>query len=276
MTKKSKIMIVVIAWFIGILWILPFMGIFMASVRPFSEISEGWWKFEQFNPTLDNYEKAWNYPNVPMERTISNSLFIAVPATLLPIIVGSLMGYALARFKFPFKRFVFILLILIMAMPAISIILPLFRFLAYTGLADTRIGLILVHSAWGTPWIAFFLRNFFLSLPPDIEESARVDGASELTIFRRVAVPIALPAIISVAVLQFIWVWNDFFFALILLLSPEKWVATQTLPIIKGRYFIDWGIVSAASVITMLIPLIVFVVLQKYFVKGVTAGAIKG
>ncbi len=274
--KKTKLIIIIIAWLIGIIWTLPFMGIFMASTRPFSEVSDGWWKFEKFDLTLNNYENAWNFPNTSVGNSIFNSIIISVPSTMIPILVGSLMGYALARFEFPFKKVIFILLILIMAMPAISIILPLFRLLASAGLADSRIGLILVHSAWGTPWVAFFLRNFFLSIPTDLEESARVDGASELTIFRRIVVPIAIPALISVAVLQFIWVWNDFFFALVLLISPEKWVATQTLPLIKGRYFIDWSLVSAASVIVMLIPLLVFIILQRYFVKGVMAGAIKG
>jgi multiple sugar transport system permease protein len=274
--RKTKLIITIIAWLIGIIWTLPFMGIFMASIRPFSEVSDGWWKFEKFNLTLNNYENAWNFSNTPVGNSIFNSIIISVPSTMIPILVGSLMGYALARFDFPFKKAIFILLILIMAMPAISIILPLFRLLASAGLADSRLGLILVHSAWGTPWVAFFLRNFFLSIPTDLEESARVDGASELTIFRRIVVPIAIPALISVAVLQFIWVWNDFFFALVLLISPEKWVATQTLPLIKGRYFIDWSLVSAASVIVMLIPLLVFIILQRYFVKGVMAGAIKG
>ncbi len=274
--KRTKILSFAIGWLIGIVWLLPFMGVFMASVRPYGEIVEGWWRFEEFNPTLTNFVKAWNHPTAPVSKGILNSLSIAIPTTLLTIGAASLAGYAFARFKFRLKGTLFFLIILIMAMPAQSIIIPLFFYLARIGIIDTRIGLILVHTAWGIPWSILFLRNFFLSVPLDIEESASVDGASDFVIFRRIVFPIAQPAIISVAVLQFVWVWNDFFFALVLLLSPDRWVVTQMIPLLKGRYFIDWSIVSAASVSAMAIPLVVFVLLQKYYVRGILAGAIKG
>lgn len=274
--KRSTIIVYAVVLVIGVLWVLPFLGVFVSSIRPYREVVEGWWSTEEVTLTLESYGEAWSHPSAPMSRAIVNSLSIAIPATILTIVVASLAGYAFARFKFRLRGTLFFLIILIMAMPAQSIIIPLFFHMVSIGFIDTRLGLILVHAAWGVPWSILFLRNFFLSVPEDMEEAARVDGASDLMVFRRVVFPIARPAILSIAVLQFIWVWNDFFFALVLLQSPDKWVVTQAIPLIKGRYFIDWSVVSAASVLAMIIPLIVFIVLQKYYVKGVLAGAIKG
>ncbi len=265
-----------VAYLIGIVWVLPFMGIIMASIRPLSEIVNGWWNFDNFTLTFKNFIEVWNYSSAPVSRGILNSLLISIPSTILPLIAASLAGYAFARFKFPLRNFLFSILIFLMAMPAQAIIIPLFFQMARLGLIDNRIGLILLHTAWGVSWCTVFLRNFFLSIPLDLEEAAMVDGASNFTIFWRIALPLALPAIISVAVLQFIWVWNDFFFALVLIISPDKFVVTQTIPLIKGRYLIDWGLVSAASIIAIIPPLLIFSLLQKYYIKGIMAGAVKG
>ena len=276
MMKRSRIVLYAVAWLIGVLWVLPFLGVFISSVRPFSEIADGWWQLDEFTLTLDAFIRAWNHPYAPVGPALLNSLSIAVPATILTIVFASLAAYAFARFKFRLKNPLFFIVILIMAMPGQSIIIPLFAQMVNLGLWDTRLGLILVHTAWGIPWAILFLRNFFLSVPLELEESARVDGASDLKIFLRIVMPIALPAIVSIAVLQFTWVWNDFLFALIILSSPDKKVVTQTIPLIKGRYKIPWSVLSAASVLSMIVPLLIFVFLQRYYVKGVLAGAIKG
>lgn len=276
---KKRLLVILhhsVAYLIGILWMLPLMGVIMASIRPSSEIVNGWWNFEKFTFTIENFIKVWNYPSAPVSRSILNSLLISVPSTILPLIAASFAGYAFARFKFPLKGLLFSILIFLMAMPAQAIIIPIFFQMARLRLIDTRIGLILLHTAWGASWCTVFLRNFFLSIPLDLEEAAMVDGASDFTIFWRIALPLASPAIISVAVLQFIWVWNDFFFALLLLVSPDKFTVTQTIPLIKGRYFIDWGLVSAASIIAIALPLLIFLLLQKYYIRGIMTGAIKG
>ncbi len=274
--KGSKIVLYVIAWLIGLLWVLPFLGVFVASVRPFSEVVDGWWRLEEFTVTLESYGQAWNHPTAPVGPALLNTLLIAVPATILTIIFASLAAYAFARFSFRFKDPLFFILIIVMAMPGQSIIIPLYAHMITLGLLDTRLGLVLIHTAWGIPWAVLFLRNFFLSVPIDLEESARVDGASDLMVFRRIVLPIALPAIVSIAVLQFVWVWNDFLFALIVIFSPDKRVVTQTIPLIQGRFDIPWSVLSAASVLGMIIPLLIFVFLQRYYIKGIMAGAIKG
>jgi len=276
MMRRSRIVLYAVAWLIGLFWVLPFLGVFVSSIRPYSEVVDGWWRLDHFTLTLDAFIQAFNHPTAPLGPALLNSVSIAVPATILTIVFASLAAYAFARFKFRLKSTLFFVVILIMAMPGQSIIIPLFAYMRDLGLVDTRLGLILVHTAWGIPWAVLFLRNFFLSVPLDLEESARVYGASDLKIFTRIVLPIALPAIVSIAVLQFVWVWNDFLFALILLTSPDKKVVTQTIPLLKGRFDIPWSLLSAASVLSMIVPLLIFVFLQKYYVKGVLAGAIKG
>lgn len=156
------------------------------------------------------------------------------------------------------------------------VIIPIFDIMIRFGLWNNYVGLILVHSAFALPWQILFLRNFFSVLPVEIEEAARIDGASYLKIFYKIVLPLTLPALASLTALQFVWVWNDFFFAAVLISSPELKLATQTIPVIKGRLFIDWNVLSAASILVMLIPIAIYLALQRYYVKGLIAGSVKG
>jgi len=143
-------------------------------------------------------------------------------------------------------------------------------------LINTYLGLILVHTAWGLPWIILFLRNFFLTLPIEVEEAARVDGASDFQIFLRIVLPMSLPALLSVTALQFTWVWNDFFLALLIIYSPDKLVATQRLVWMKGKYHTPWDTLCAGAILVMIVPVIIYAVFQKYYVKGMVGWVIKG
>ncbi len=156
------------------------------------------------------------------------------------------------------------------------VIIPIFNIAVRLGLYNNYLGLILVHTAFALPWQIFFLRNFFSILPVEVEEAARIDGASYLKIFYKIVLPLTLPALASLVALQFVWVWNDFFFAAVLISSPERKLATQTIPAIKGRLQIDWPVISAASVLVMIVPIVIYVVLQRYYVRGLVAGAVKG
>lgn len=156
------------------------------------------------------------------------------------------------------------------------VIIPIFNIMINIGLWNNYIGLILVHSAFALPWQIFFLRNFFSVLPVEVEEAAMIDGASYFKIFYKIVLPLTLPALASLTALQFVWVWNDFFFATVLISSPELKLATQAIPVIKGRLFIDWPVLCAASIIVMIIPIAIYVALQRYYVRGLVAGAVKG
>jgi multiple sugar transport system permease protein len=144
------------------------------------------------------------------------------------------------------------------------------------GLVSNYIGLILVHSAWGLAWIILFMRNYFLTLPVEIEEAARVDGASDFKIFYKIVLPMALPALASVAVLQFMWVWSDFFLAQILIYDPDMLLATQRVARMRGQYTVSWDLLSAASILVMIVPILIYALLQKYYVKGMIGWTVKG
>lgn len=276
--RPRTIVIHVLAWSIGFLWLIPFLGVFMTALRPQGEILSGWWNVNPFTPTLRNFESAWSNPDYPMWRGLRNSMIVAIPSTLIPMFVASFAAYGFARYRFPARDYVFLAIVLLMAIPQQMVAVPIFLRMLDLGLLDQFLGVILVHSAWGIPWILLFMRNFFSTLPIEIEEAARVDGASDFRIFFKIVLPMALPALAAVAVLQFMWAWNDFFFAKILLLSPENFVAPQIVPLLANlsQFIQDQGLLSAASIITLAVPVSLYAFLQRYYIRGMIGWTIKG
>ena len=271
------ILIHIIAWGAALLWSIPFIGVLMTAIRPTLEIRNGWWVFDPFNPSLANFVTALFNPIFPLWRGMANSLLVAVPATVIPVLVAVLAAYGFARFSFPIRNYLFLTIVLLMAIPQMMVAIPLFRTLVSLGLVNNYLGLILIHTAWGLPWIILFMRNFIGTLPIEIEEAARVDGASDFKVFYKIVLPMALPAIASVVVLQFMWVWNDFFFAQILIYNPDNYLATQLVPrLALGQFQLDWGLLTAASLLVMLIPLLIFFILQRYYIRGMIGWTIKG
>lgn len=274
--KKFTILIHIIAWTVSLIWIIPFLGVFMSSIRPKAEILNGWWNFEVFNPTLSGFSGAWNHPTAPLSRALLNSLVVTIPSTFIPILVAALGAYSFARFRFPTRDLLFLAIVLLQTIPQQMVIIPIFNIMISIGLWNNYIGLILVHTAFALPWQILFLRNFFSVLPVEVEEAARIDGASYFKIFYKIVLPLTLPALASLTALQFVWVWNDFFFAIVLISSPELKLATQAIPVQLGRLEPNWTVVSAASIIVMIIPIAVYLALQRYYVRGIVAGAVKG
>jgi multiple sugar transport system permease protein len=212
-----------------------------------------------------------------MGRALFNSLIVTIPATFLPIFVAALAAYSFARFTFPIKNILFLVIVLLQTIPQQMAIIPLFLIALNTGLWNNYIGLILVHTAFALPWQILFLRNFFSVLPVEVEEAARIDGAGYLKIFFRIVLPLTLPALASLTALQFVWVWNDFLFAAVLIApTPETRLAPTAIPAQLGRLEPNWAILSASSIMTMMIPIAVYFALQRYYVRGIVAGAVKG
>lgn len=276
--RPRTVAIHIIAFGIAAVWVIPFLGIIMAAIRPTTEILDGWWIFDSFNPSLANFGAVLFNELFPMIVGMRNSLFIAISATLIPLGVGALAAYGFARFHFPIRDYVFLSVVLVMAIPPMMAIIPLFQILLDLRLLNSFFGLILVHTAWGLPWIILFMRNFFLTLPVEIEEAARVDGASDFKVFYRVVLPMALPALASVFVLQFMWVWSDFFFALIIVSGNlDLYPATLQIPRIAfGQFHSDWGLLSAGTLLVMLVPIGIYVLLQKYYIRGMIGWTVKG
>ncbi len=274
--RKSTIIVHIIAWSAALIWILPFLGVLMAATRPWGEISHGWWNFAEFNPTFKNFVGAWTDERASIALGWLNSFLVAIPSTVIPMLVASLAGYGFARFSFPIRNYLFLTIVLIMAIPQQMIAVPIFQIMSSLGLVSNYIGLILVHSAWGLAWIILFMRNYFLTLPVEIEEAAKVDGASDFKIFYKIVLPMALPALASVAVLQFMWVWNDFFLAQILIYDPDMLLATQRVLRMRGQFIVSWDLLSAASILVMIVPVLIFALLQKYYVRGMIGWTVKG
>lgn len=256
---------------VALLWIVPFVGVAMASVRPLSEILQGWWHLEGMTLTLENYRAAWSFRSAPMGQAMLNTAIVTIPSVLVVTLLGTMAAYPFSRFEFPLKKTIFFLFIMVMAAPPELVAMGNYNTLREIGLFDTYLGLILIHIGWGMGWVVLFLRNFLLGIPKELEEAARIDGASRYQIFRTIILPMAGPALVSVAVIQFTWVWNAFFFPLVFMRSPDNYLAPQALPLMKGRLRIQWDLVAAGSVLTMIVPVVLFLVLQRYYKQGMVA-----
>jgi multiple sugar transport system permease protein len=281
--KKPKVtaftvLVHVVAWIIAAIWIIPFLGVFVASMRPFGEVQFGWWNLHPFHLDLYNFVDAWTgqTAGTPISNAMFNSLIVTIPATFIPIFIAALAAYSFARFKSRTKDILFLILVLLQTIPQQMVIVPIFTLFHDLHLLNNYVGLILLHTAFGLPWQVLFLRNFFATLPIEIEEAARVDGASYFKIFRRIVLPLTLPALASLVSLQFVFVWNDFFFALVTITDPAARLAPQIIPLIVGRYELNYSLLAAGSILVMILPIAIYVGLQRYYVRGLTAGAVKG
>lgn len=280
MRFKPKITTIVInlaVWVLALLWILPFYGIFLVSVLPYGKVVvEGWLRIPDFaSMTFRNYVEVLINPDHDLATGLRNSFIVASLSTFLPVISAALAAYSFTQFDFRLKSLLFSLLLFIMMVPQQLCVVPLFFLYYRTGLYNTHLGLILLHSAWGIAWSTFLLRNYFKVLPASLTEAARVFGASDWTIFTKIILPLSKPALITALVMQFSWVWNDLFYALVFLVNKDLQVLTQKVIAIKGVYVVDWGLLSAGSVITMMVPLTIYVVFNKYYLRGVAAWGVK-
>ncbi len=272
------ILIHVVAWIIGAIWIIPFLSVFIASIRPFNEVEFGWWKISPFTLTFSNYVDAWigQTSGAPLSLAMLNSLLVTIPATFLPIFISAMAAYSFARFRSRTKDILFLVLVLLQTIPQQMVIVPIFTLFNNLRLLNSYVGLILLHSAFALPWQVLFLRNFFSALPIEVEEAARVDGASYFKIFWRIVLPLTLPALASLISLQFVFVWNDFFYALVTITDPRIRLAPQIVPLLVGRLEFNFSLLSAGSILVMILPIAIYVALQRYYVRGLTAGAVKG
>jgi alpha-glucoside transport system permease protein len=262
---------------IALLWLTPTVGLLVSSFRPSSEIAtSGWWTAFQtpFKFTLDNYSAVISQSG--MGRSFVNSLIISVPGTIIPVVVAAFAGFAFAWMKFPGRNILFIFLVALIVVPIQATLIPVLRFFADTHLVGTFPGIWLAHTAYGLPFAIFLLTSFFGTLPKELLESAYLDGASNFRVFYRLILPLSVPAIASLAIFQFLWVWNDLLIALVYLQVPSKAPMTLTINNLVSSFGTQWQLLTAAAFISMILPLIVFFALQRYFVEGITAGALKG
>jgi alpha-glucoside transport system permease protein len=257
---------------VALLWLVPTIGLLVTSILPQSTLaSKGWWQIfsKPSLATFSNYNALFH--NAGLTQALKTTVYIAVGNTLLVVVVGALAGYAFAWLEFPGRDWVFLCVIGLLVVPLQMALIPTFRVYTLLGISGTVLSVILFHTAFGLPFAIFLLRNFFVGLPKDILESARIDGASELRIFLRLILPLGLPAIAAVAIFQFLWTWNDLIVSLTFGVTPiTVWIFGQLR---EFQSSID--IISTASFISLVIPLTVFFAFQRYFVQGLLAGSVK-
>lgn len=258
---------------VAIFWLVPTVGLFIASLRDSTDNSQsGWWTAltAPAQLTLENYGNLLG--NSQFMGSFVNTLAISVPTTLLVIIIGALAGYAFAWIEFPGRDWVLIVVIALLAVPVQVALIPIAKLFGSIGLFGSIAGVVIFHVAFGLPFAIFLLRNFFTQVPGELMEAARLDGASEWRIFSRIILPLGMPAVASLGIFQFLWVWNDLLVALIFTNASSQPVTVAIQSQLR-QFGANIDVLSSGAFLSMIIPLIVFFAFQRYFVTALLAGS---
>ncbi|MBM9508861.1 carbohydrate ABC transporter permease [Actinacidiphila acididurans] len=260
---------------VALFWLLPTVGLLLSSLRSPTDISaSGWWKVfgSPSQLTFTNYRHLLH--NHAITDSLWNTALITVPSTLLVVVIGSLAGYAFAWMDFPGRDWWFMAVVAMLVVPVQVALVPVARLFGDIGIFGDISGVVLFHTAFGLPFAVFLLRNFFAEIPRELLEAARLDGAGELRLFTRVVLPLGGPAIASLGIFQFLWVWNDMLVALIFANSNAQPITVALQQQVR-QFGNNIDILAPGAFVSMIIPLAVFFAFQRQFVSGVMAGAVK-
>jgi alpha-glucoside transport system permease protein len=272
-----KLVIVLICFF----WLVPAIGGIITSFRPENQANNSGWWTAIFNPgqwgqfTLSNYRDAIS--NAGLGGALINSFAIALPATFIPILIAAFAAYAFTFMQFPAKNVMFLGIVSLLVVPNFVSLVPLLQLYGNLGLNGTFPSVWLFHIGFGMSLAIYLFRNYMATLPREVIESAKVDGASHYATFYRLVLPMSTPVLASFAIFQFLWVWNDLLVALVFIGPGDN--APMTVAVrnnLLGQQGQGWNLVTAGGILTMIVPIIVFLALQRYFVRGLTAGSVKG
>jgi multiple sugar transport system permease protein len=266
--------IIAIVWIGALIWLIPIAGSFLTSLRSFDDFNaRGFWSLPE-SISLDNYVRAWGKMGV--DRYLFNSFVITIPSLIGCILLSSMCAYALVRFKFGLAKPLYFMFVGGLLLPFQMMLLPVFKLSNDLHVYNTYWALILFHTSFQLGFCTFVLRNFMKTVPASLFESAMIDGAGEWTIFLRIAFPLMLPGLASLATLEFTWIFNDYLWALVLVSDNALKPITTGLANLRGQFTTDYPLIVAGSLLACLPTLIVFFALQRYFIQGLTVGATKG
>ncbi|KQW27982.1 sugar ABC transporter permease [Rhizobium sp. Root274] len=258
-----------------VLWLLPLIGVAITSVRPASDLAAGnYFGIPSGFAGFENYSAVFN--NSPIGYYILNSFKVTIPTVIGAVALSCLTGFALAVYKFKGNLVLFFLFVAGNFIPFQILMVPVRDLTLRAGLYDTTLGLVLFHVAFQTGFCTLFMRNFIKGLPFALIESARVEGVSEWRIFRYIVLPLMRPAIAALSVLVFTFVWNDYFWATVLVQGQHAMPVTAGLYSLNGQWVAAWHLVSAGSIVAALPPVAMFFLMQRHFIAGLTLGATKG
>jgi alpha-glucoside transport system permease protein len=285
----------IILFLVVLIWSIPIIGLLTSSVRPKSEVqSTGWWRALEKGSTLtlDNYKqvlggskftfvdssgKTIRATGDNLSRAFLNSLTVTIPSVIIPILIAAAAAFGFAWLEFPGRKIFFTIVVALLVVPLQIALIPILRDYQTLKLTGSYLGIWLAHTGFGLPLGIYLLHNYISTIPRDIFESAFLDGARPMVVFSRLVLPLSVPAIASLAIFQFLWVWNDLLVALVFLGGTnDVAVLTQKLASMVGSRGQDWHLLTSGAFITMIIPLTVFFGLQRYFVQGLMAGSVKG
>jgi multiple sugar transport system permease protein len=252
----------------------PFIMMISTSLKPQAFVLETPPQVVPEDPTLANYATAWTSQG--FARYFFNSTYVSVVSVLGILLLASMMAYALSRFEFPGKKVCFWLLLLTLMIPGMMLIVPQFILAQDIGVIDSHLGLILFYVAGQLAFTTFLLHSFFSAIPQELEEAMYIDGASAWTVYWRLILPLSRPALATAGIFVFLASWDEFIWALTIISDSSLRTLPMAIALFQGQHATAWGLVFAASVIAVMPVIVVFVAFQRYFVAGITQGAVKG